>query len=62
MHGCDVSHMEVLATPLLILNTPFAGSLPLKAFILAACSRGSDAGIWHQALTGILTELLFRIH
>ena len=30
--GFVVSHMQVLATPLLSVHTPFPGSLPLKAF------------------------------
>ena len=41
LHGCVVSHMQVLATTLLsvhnLLNTHFAGPLQLKDFILATC-------------------------
>ena len=59
LHGCVVSHMQVLATTLLsvhnLLNTHFAGPLQLtKKFkvittetilVLAACSSGSDVGM-----------------
>ena len=42
LHGCVVSHMQVLTTPFLSVhnvNTSFAGSLPLQAFSFSCLFR-----------------------
>ena len=62
LHGCVVSHMQVLATTLLSLHNikySFCWILQLKAYNFSYSFLRQWCRDEHQALTGILTEQKF---